>query len=256
MGRLRLRGLNLWWRFSGTRLAGRMAGLGWIQRIRFRTTGISPGPISDEELMATIGHDAVTIVEIGAHIGLDTARFLRLFPSATVFAFEPDPRNVALLRGDIDDPRVHVIEAAVSDSNGRQTLHLARALGREGTSRGLGGSGSSSLMQPGRHLEEHPLIVFDQQVVVETVRLDTWADREGLNEIDFVWADVQGAEGHLIRGGVETLRRTRWLFTEYSNRELFDGQPTLEDIKEMLPFFEVARRFPGDVLLRNTLMVP
>lgn len=50
--------------------------------------------------------------------------------------------------------------------------------------------------------------------------------------------------------------RTRYLFCEYSNEELYEGEPTLEALLDMMPGFEVLQRFPFDVLLRNTTLVP
>ena len=39
---------------------------------------------------------------------------------------------------------------------------------------------------------------------------------------------------------------------EYSNEELYEGEPTLERLLELMPGFEIVHRLPDDVLLRNT----
>ena len=72
-----------------------------------------------------------------------------------------------------------------------------------------------------------------------------------MEDIDFIWADVQGAEGDMIRGGQRALAKTRFLYTEYCNRELYEGQLSLRQMLGLLPEFEVVRRFPNDVLLEN-----
>jgi hypothetical protein len=82
-------------------------------------------------------------------------------------------------------------------------------------------------------------------------RLDTWAAQNGIARVDFIWADVQGAEGDLISGGKDTLARTRFFYTEYSNDEWYEGQPTLAQIMDMLPNFRILQRYPMDVLLEN-----
>lgn len=87
--------------------------------------------------------------------------------------------------------------------------------------------------------------------MVSTRRLDTWAADEGVDSVDFIWADVQGAEIDLINGGRVTLSNTRYLYTEYSNRELYEGQVGLKTLLKSLPEFEVVHRFAHDVLLRN-----
>ena len=66
---------------------------------------------------------------------------------------------------------------------------------------------------------------------------------------------MQGAEGDMIAGGQATLARTRYLYTEYSNEEIYEGEPTLEALLAMLPKFSVVKRYPSDVLLKNMAFV-
>jgi hypothetical protein len=56
----------------------------------------------------------------------------------------------------------------------------------------------------------------------------------------------------MVRGGLETLRRTRYLYTEYSDGEMYEGQATLDQLMEMLPGFRVAELWDENVLLENT----
>ena len=68
-----------------------------------------------------------------------------------------------------------------------------------------------------------------------------------MDAVDFIWADVQGAEADLVLGGRETLKRTRFFYTEYSNRELYEGQADLGQLLAMLPDFELVHRYQGEV---------
>jgi len=97
----------------------------------------------------------------------------------------------------------------------------------------------------------YPWCTFGEPIIVQTKKLDTWCREESVKQIDLIWADVQGAEENLIRGGREALRRTLYLFTEYSNRELYEGQIGLRKIRDLLPDFDVVYRFEADVLLKN-----
>jgi hypothetical protein len=63
---------------------------------------------------------------------------------------------------------------------------------------------------------------------------------------------MQGAEGQLAIAGAQTLARTRFMYCEYSNEELYEGEPTLERLLGLMPTFEIVHRLPDDVLLRNT----
>ena len=99
-----------------------------------------------------------------------------------------------------------------------------------------------------------PWCKFDSKITVPVSRLDTWA-REHLDDgIDFIWADVQGAEGDLVAGGIATLAKTRYFYTEYSNEEWYEGQPTLLQLCRDLNNFVIVYRFTTDVLFRNTAL--
>jgi 2-O-methyltransferase len=110
---------------------------------------------------------------------------------------------------------------------------------------------SGSIRPPKEHLTMAPHIEFHRTIMVECVRLDTWHAKHGYPEIDFIWADVQGAEVDLIYGGQATLQRTRYFYTEYSDSELYAGQINLQRMCQLLPHFEVECRFKNDVLLRS-----
>jgi hypothetical protein len=81
--------------------------------------------------------------------------------------------------------------------------------------------------------------------------LDTWSEQHNVAQADFVWADVQGAESDLVQGGSRFLSASRYLYTEYSNDECYEGQISLPGLLEMLPNFELILRFEMDALLRN-----
>jgi FkbM family methyltransferase len=181
---------------------------------------------------------AKTFLELGAHCGTDTA-WLSQIPGVTIHAFEPDPRNEQPPR-----PNVTVHRAAVADVDGRAEFVLSR------TGWGQVWTYSSSLKRPRNHLTRYP-VTFGETIEVETLSLDTFAKRCGISTVDFIWADIQGAEGEMIRGGLDLLRRTRYLYTEYSDDEMYEGQPTLADILTMLPDYRVVELWPDDVLLEN-----
>jgi FkbM family methyltransferase len=184
------------------------------------------------------GPERKVFLELGAHVGSDTV-WMAALPNVTLHAFEPDPRNhVPAL------PNVVFNRAAVSDRDGRSPLLLSReGWGREWTY-------SSSLKQPKNHLQRYP-VTFGDTVEVETVRLDSYCERHGLGAIDFIWADIQGAEGEMVRGGLATLQRTHYVYTEYSDDEMYGGQATLDELLALLPQFSVLELWEDDVLLVN-----
>jgi len=160
-------------------------------------------------------------------------------PGVKIYAVEPDPRNHQPAR-----PNVSIEQAAIADFNGQGLLTLSKERwGREWTF-------SSSIKEPFNHLQRYP-VTFGESVPVRMITLDSFCEQQGLGVIDLVFADVQGAEGEMIRGGSAAFQRTRYLFTEYSDGEMYRDQPSLNEILAMLPTFRVVELWPDDVLLEN-----
>ena len=190
------------------------------------------------------------ILDIGANCGQTTAELLKVLPRATIFAFEPDPRAIAKFRHSIDSPRVQLQECAVGATNGTISFH--QSSGAEHIAEyAEGWDQSGSIRKPRTHLQVWPWVKFDRQIEVPIVRLDDWAAQHGIGSVDFIWADVQGAESDLIEGASRVLSSNRYFYTEYSNSEWYEGQVTLPDLVQMLPGFEMVRRYPMDVLFRS-----
>ena len=193
-----------------------------------------------------------TILEIGANDGIDSARLLSTFEAATLHCFEPDPRALALLRQRITSERARIYPIAVSDFDGVLPFHQSGGA-PPGTEQEYpeGWHYSSSIHRPSKHIEEFPWCTFDTTIEVESVRLDTWYEHNDVGPIDFIWADVQGAEPELLRGGQETLRNTHYLYTEFVETGLYEGHLPLDELFAMIPDWKVVTRFPNDILLEN-----
>jgi FkbM family methyltransferase len=186
------------------------------------------------------GIESPIIVEIGAHKGEDTI-LLASVPNSSVHAFECDPRN-QITRV---PSNVKVVYKAVSDKDGMMDFWLSERVGSQWTC-------SSSLMQPKSHLEQHPDIRFDQRVQVKSTKLTTYCKDNNIPHIDFLWMDAQGAEAIIIEASIEAIQRTSWIYTEYSNKEDFLGQKSLDEIMLILgEDWEIEKMWDWDVLLKN-----
>ena len=229
-------------------------GLAEAMRIARREPPVTPGEFDLSTLPALLGKHDPTILEIGCNDGGQTRDFLKHFSNATIFAFEPDPRARARFAAAVQDPRVTLLDLAISDTNGEIDFHMSSGAPSAEVAAQLpdGWDLSGSIKKPTGHLNALPWCTFDQHIKVKTMTLDTWCTNAGIQAIDFIWADVQGAEADLIRGGQAALANTRYFYTEYSDRELYEGQLSLRALLALLPDFKVIHRFSGDVLLKNT----
>jgi FkbM family methyltransferase len=220
---------------------------------------ISPEPINGPMLARLLGPSPAVILEIGANHGMHTELFVRSFPSARIHAFEPDPRAAEAFRKRVTDRRVTLHELAIGAENGRAEFHVSSGLPPDATPQlkaeyPKGWDQSGSLRAPKTHVERWPWCKFQRTIKVDVRTLDTWTKKHEPGAIDLIWADTQGAEADLIAGGRDALARTRFLYTEYCDDELYEGAPTLAALLDMLPGFEIVKRYEMDVLLRNTAL--
>ena len=170
-------------------------------------------------------------LELGAHQGEDT-KWMAEIPGVKLIAVEPDPRNCK--HGFLEKGNVTFMRAAIGDKSGlAQFTPSARGWGRNDWTY------SGSLLKPKTHIKRYPSVTFGEPITVQVVTVDTLV---GLIDnhivppmVDFIWCDIQGSEGAMIRGGQETLKRTRYLYMEYSNEELYEGQETLGGCLSLLP---------------------
>jgi FkbM family methyltransferase len=219
---------------------------------------LSPA-LEGDYLQRLLGKEDPIILEIGCNDGAHTQWFLELFSEARICCFEPDPRARERFRNRMGgiEGKVRLFDVAISDNDGETEFYLSDGLPDERLAKDYpaGWDQSGSIRKPKKHLEVFDWCRFDKTIRVQTRKLDTWCREEGIERVDFIWADVQGAEADLIRGGRVTLEKTRYLYTEYSNDELYEGQLDLKGLLALIPDFRVVCRYNGDVLLTNTRLV-
>jgi FkbM family methyltransferase len=234
-----------------------------IKRLIKRTLGaikgelpIVEGELDLSEIPQLIGKPDCVVLEIGSNDGTHTNRFLDLMPQARIYCFEPDARAQQRFAHNVQSDRVKLYPIAIGASDGTAKFFASLGAPSNEWAERLpeGWDLSGSIRAPKEHKDVHPWCEFDASRTVQVRSLDSWAQEEGIGTVDFMWADVQGAEIDLINGGRHTLSRTRYFYTEYSDRELYEGQVDLKALLRVLPDFEVVRRYRDDVLLRNRLM--
>ncbi len=214
------------------------------------TFPIMPRTLPAAEIRERVGKDDPIIIEVGANCGQTTVELLKAMPRATIFAFEPDPRAIAKFRGAIASPNVHLYECAIGAVNGKISFHQSSGAEHLAEYReGLDQSGA--IRRPNSHLQVWPWVRFEKEITVPIMTLDTWSEQHQIGKADFIWADVQGAESDLVEGASRFLSSSRYLYTEYSNDEWYEGQITLAELLKKLPGFELVRRYPMDALFEN-----
>jgi FkbM family methyltransferase len=144
------------------------------------------------------------VVIVGMHEADEIPRMRRTYPNVRFLGFEPNPDSYARLQEMFaQQPDVGVRKLALADQLGATTFYE------------MDQPGNGSLLRPDpKGWAEMTQWKSDGMRSFE-VQLST-LDREAahLSHIDLLWMDVQGAEGLVLAGGGETLRRTRAVFLE------------------------------------------
>lgn len=134
-------------------------------------------------ILAREGHPAPThLIDVGANIGTITIPALKRGLIQTATAIEPHPHNLRLLRANIAlnglEDRVTVLAQAVGDRSG-VTLHLHESATN---------SGNHSIGAEG--------------IPVSSSKLD---DLDLLAAHSLLWMDIEGYEGHALKGASRML---------------------------------------------------
>ena len=165
----------------------------------------------------------MVVFDVGANLGFYSLLFSDLVgPSGRVHAFEPDPLSFGFLRDRATPARhrnVEVTPAAAGDHTGTVTLFCS------GTNRADNRIHASH--EPGGTAET---------VEVPLITLDDYCTERGIDRIDAVKMDVQGAEVAALAGFRKTVSRVRprWLFIEFSPKHLRSAGSSPEAFWEIL----------------------
>lgn len=227
---------------------------------RYPLIRIRDGAIDLTELSREAGRVSL-VLEIGANNGDDTKRLLSAFPEASVHCFEPEPRAIKSWRANVRDRRATLHEVAICGENGTVAFHQSTGSPPAGIivqNLPDGWDLSGSIHAPKDHLVRSPWIKFESVIKVAGRRLDEALGAAGISPeqcVDFIWMDVQGAERDVIRGSNAALARTRFIYSEYSTAELYEGQATLKELISLLPDFRIRKIWKFDVLFENTKLL-
>jgi len=135
------------------------------------------------------------ILDVGASVGAWTVPLARHFGvSGRVVAFEPVPANRARLTHAIEaNGLVNVTVSALALGNEERPVDMWLRSALTGAE-----SGTAAVVAAG---EGH--------LTVQMRPMDTWADETGLDRLDFIKLDVEGAELMVLAGAERTVARFR-----------------------------------------------
>jgi FkbM family methyltransferase len=162
-----------------------------------------------------------TIFDCGANVGFVTHRFRELFPTATVYAFEPNPAVYEKLVDTYrDDAKVKTFPMAISKAPATLTFHTNK------------NTGTSSFFAPTEYNHLHYARRKTTAIEVPVTSIDAIAAKESIEEIDILKLDLEGSEFDALLGAESLLTRQRVkvIYTEVALVPLYEKQPLFEDL--------------------------
>jgi len=171
---------------------------------------------------------AITFIDIGAHRGDFFNQILKHYRIKRTVLIEPIPHLANYLTENFTKDNVVVYNNAISDKDNESIEFQINEF--EETSSILP---FKSQMSELSNVNTKP--ARKEKVLMRT--LDSIADELNLESIDLIKIDVQGVEHLVIKGGADTLTRTKFIWVELSFKPLYVGSSVFNDIYSLLEEF-------------------
>lgn len=146
------------------------------------------------KLFLNIVREGMTCVDVGVNIGYYSLFFAKLMnDKGKILSFEPNPNNCFWFKKSIQANNYKCIKLyryALSDKEGTATFYLGKR----------SGWGSFFFSQYAAAPEKKP-------ITVKTQKLDNVLKEEGINTVDIIKIDVEGADLLVLRGAERILKR-------------------------------------------------
>jgi FkbM family methyltransferase len=168
------------------------------------------------------------IFDVGANVGRVAREYRRLFPNATVYAFEPSPESFRGLQAMFASDRL-VLPYQLGFAERAGTLPF-NVNSDPGT--------NSLLMTEGAGSSFWGKNILDtiQQIEVEISTVDAFCQENDIKHIDILKIDTQGAEVRVLQGSERMLgeKRVSCIYAEILLVPTYQGQGKFHEILKLL----------------------
>lgn len=168
------------------------------------------------------------ILHVGANIGEEAEAYSKAGITKVVW-LEANEDLMPILTENVCKYGHLVLNACIGDVEGEEvTFHISNNAGQ-----------SSSYLDLGTHLIQHPEVHYTEHVPMKTIRIDSI--RHDFTGYDWVSLDIQGAELKALRGMGDLLKQFRFVYSEVNRKHVYKNCALLPEMDEYLKGFGFRR---------------
>ncbi len=170
----------------------------------------------------------ITFLDIGASVGHFSLNICKKYKIEKGILIEPVSKLIPILENSFPDKKVfRIINAAISDINSEADFYVNDEF-----------DSISSLLKIDIGKPELMALNIKEPIPtkIQTFTLDHVFTTQELTNIDLIKIDVQGAEHLVLKSAIETLKKTKMVYTEFSFKPLYDQSSTFFDLYKI--FYE------------------
>jgi FkbM family methyltransferase len=182
--------------------------------------------LPDNLIMPYLKDKVTGAIHVGAHTCEELSFYYRLGLSDNdIIWFEANPKLVDNVKSNHKNINIH--QAMLAEVEGEERSFMITNNGQ-----------SSSFLEFGTHKNLYREVVEVDRITLKTKTLDSYNLDKKYN---FINIDVQGAELHVLKGAIETLKHIDFVYAEVNIHEVYVGCGKLHEVDELLDKFNFKR---------------
>ena len=102
---------------------------------------------------------------------------------------------------------------------------------------------SSSILELGTHLQEHPHVIYVDKIKQNSITIDTFFEKNNIDasKYNFWNFDIQGAELLALKGAIKSIKYAKVLYLEVNEKELYKNCSLINEIDTFLSQYNFKR---------------
>lgn len=171
--------------------------------------------------------DIRVILDLGTRDLIQSIEFSKRYPNAKIYAFDCGLEQIRLCSQKVAGfKNIKFVDKAVHERDGICYFYCID------TKRHNNCGGSSLFKASGKYNRIECLPQYGIEVFC--TRLDTWAKENGIENIDLIWMDLQGAELLGLKGLGDLIFNVKAIYTEVMFQEIYTGQVLFDELEKFL----------------------